>query len=84
MTKPRKRSFPTLMTNYSVRHYNIRNSYYSDEKLPVTQFSLSGIYEATVYPDDLLEKKEKAKEIALEKDKRKKKKPTKKIPDQFI
>jgi len=78
MTKPRAGNFPTLMENYSVQHWNTRNTYYIDQRLPVTEFSLEGIYEASVNPDDLENRKKVKKEEALEKAKKKKAKGKKK------
>ena len=64
-TQPRNKSRPpTLKENYSVKHYNTRKQYYEDEKFPITEFSLEGIYEATVFPDDLVNRKEAAKKKA--------------------
>jgi superfamily II DNA or RNA helicase len=63
-----------LKMNYSLEHFYVRNYYYENEKIPVTEYSLEGMYEATIYPDALEDKKELAKKKAGEKAKKKKKK----------
>jgi len=68
LTRPRYGGMPRLRLNYSSDHFNERNGYYKDEKLPVKEYSLEGIYEGTIDPEALLEKKEKRKEVAAKKD----------------
>jgi len=72
ITTPRQGHFPTLQENYSTKHFNIRYGYYLDEKIPVTEYSLEGLYEANINTDALKEKKEKAlAEAAAHKTKKK-------------
>ena len=65
MTKPRTNGYPpTLVENYSTKHFNTRYGYYIDENITVTEYSLEGIYEADINTDALAEKKQKALEEA--------------------
>lgn len=50
-----------LQENYSVQHYNARKIYYKQEQIPVTEYSLKGIYEADVYPELVKERREAKK-----------------------
>lgn len=80
MTKPRKNGYPsTLQENYSTKHFNVRYGYYTDEKIPVTEYSLEGMYEADINTDALTEKKEKALEEAAAKKTNKKSTNRKKL-----
>ena len=85
MTTPRKIGNPSMLKeNYSVQHYNTRLGYYNEEKIPITEFSLEGIYEAGINTDALEEKQKLALEKAEEKSKKTKKKSTdrKKLGDE--
>jgi len=71
-TKPREGNLPKINKNYSVLHYETRNKFYVEEKIPITEFSLEGIYEADINTDALAEKKEAALKKAAAKKTRKK------------
>lgn len=72
MTNPRSKFFGTLKENYSMIHYHVRNQYYREERFPVTEYSLEGIYEGNVDPDGLENRKAKAKKKAVKKTAKKK------------
>lgn len=59
LTKPRSaNTFPKLHENYSVKHYKTRSGYYVKDEIPITEFDLSGVYEADVDFTALEEKRE--------------------------
>lgn len=67
-TKPRyEGGTPRLKENYSMQHYKTRKSYYNMDDIPVIEYNLEGIFEATVYPDAVKSKKEAAKKAATKK-----------------
>jgi superfamily II DNA or RNA helicase len=83
LTTPKTNFYPTLKENYSLQHYHTRNSYYKTEEVPVTEFSLEGIYEAAIDPDGLKERKELAEKNAVEKANKKRNKQVEDISPQF-
>lgn len=67
-TKPRyEGGSPRLKENYSMQHYKTRKMYYNMDDIPVIEFNLEGVLEATVYPDAVKSKKEAAKKAATKK-----------------
>lgn len=70
-TKPRyEGGSPRLKENYSMQHYKTRKQYYNMDDIPVIEFNLDGVLEATVYPDAVKSKKEAAKKAATKKKKK--------------
>jgi len=74
-TKPRGGGYPKLKENYSLKHHGVRREFYAKDDIPIIDISLEGIYEATVNPTAVEEKKKAVKQKAA--DKAAKKKPTK-------
>ena len=53
-----------LKTNYMVKHYEIRKSYYAADDIPINEINLTGIYEAKIDEELVAERKKKAAERA--------------------
>lgn len=63
-TTPRGGGPGTRKYNYMVKHYYERVKYYANEDLPIEEIHLDGMYEASVTPDDIKKRREKAAEQA--------------------
>ena len=50
--------------NYMIRHYYERVRYYANEDIPIEEVHLEGVYEASVTPDDIKARRDKAIEKA--------------------
>jgi superfamily II DNA or RNA helicase len=72
-TKPRGRGFPQYKQNYSSKHYLVRNQYYVDDEIPIVEYGLEGIYEASISQESLDKLKKKAAQRAAKKKTSKKK-----------
>lgn len=59
-TNPRNGGPGTRQYNYMMRHYYERVKYYAAEDLPIEEIHLDGIYEASVTPDDIKKRRERA------------------------
>lgn len=55
---------PCVKTNYMVKHYGIRHSYYDADEIPVNEINFSGIYEAKIDEAIIAERKKRAAEKA--------------------
>ena len=51
-------------TNYMVKHYDIRRSYYDEDEIPVEEINFTGIYEAKIDENVIAERKKKAADKA--------------------
>ena len=70
-TRPNKMNgIPKYKENYSMKHYTTRKQYYNLDDIPITELDLTGLMEATVDPDNVLEKKKAAKKNATPKKKK--------------
>lgn len=67
--------FPKLKENYSLKHHAVRRQYFANDDIPIIDINLSGVFEATVNPEEVEAKKAAAKKKAASKTA--KKKPTK-------
>lgn len=76
-TKPRGNGYPKLKENYSLKHHSIRREYFAKDDIPIIDIDLHGVYEATVNPEEVEEKKKAAKKKAAKKTAKKKTAPTK-------
>lgn len=56
--------YPIVKTNYMVKHYDIRRSYYDDDEIPVEEINFTGIYEAKIDENVIAERKKKAADKA--------------------
>jgi superfamily II DNA or RNA helicase len=56
--------YPVVKTNYMVKHYDIRRSYYDDDEIPVEEINFTGIYEAKIDEAVIAERKRKAADKA--------------------
>ena len=56
--------YPVVKTNYMVKHYDIRRSYYDEDEIPVEEINFSGIYEAKIDESVIAERKKKAADKA--------------------
>ena len=56
--------YPIVKTNYMVKHYDIRRSYYDEDEIPVEEINFTGIYEAKIDENVIAERKKKAADKA--------------------
>ena len=63
-TTPRNGGPGTRQYNFMFRHYYERVKYYAAEDLPIEEIHLDGMYEASVTPDDIKKRRDKAAERA--------------------
>jgi superfamily II DNA or RNA helicase len=56
--------YPVVKTNYMVKHYDIRRSYYDEDEIPVEEINFTGIYEAKIDESVIAERKKKAADKA--------------------
>lgn len=66
-TKPRAGGYPKLKENYSIKHHAVRRQYFAKDNIPIIDIDLGGIYEATINPEEVEEKKKAAKRKAAKK-----------------
>lgn len=59
--------YPVVKSNYMMKHYDIRRSYYDEEEIPVEEIDFSGIYEAQIDESIIAERKKKSAEKAKNK-----------------
>lgn len=71
--------YPCLKTNYMMKHYDIRRSYYDADEIPVNEINFSGLYEAKIDEEVIAERKRKAAEKAKAKAEKVQKAATKNV-----
>lgn len=64
ITKPRGGGFGKHIFNYAMKHYETRKTYYADDNIPIIEFDLTGIYEASIDAEEIENKKAIAKKKA--------------------